>query len=106
MVVPVAVAVDFPPPPQPAATSARTATNAGSVFLTASILLRVARRETTRALREQLIEAGGVLERPDHREVQTPLSDQVARHSLDILRRHLVELGQDLLRLRRPALEH
>jgi hypothetical protein len=60
----------------------------------------------TRLLGQKLFEARGVVERPDQREVQPVARDHVLRHPLDVLDGDLVELAEDLLRLRRAALEH
>ena len=55
---------------------------------------------------EQLLEAVRVVERPDHREVQALLADDVLRDALHVLERDRVDGGEHLVRLAELALEH
>src|SRR5262249_5296828 len=64
------------------------------------------RSAETPASREQFLEPGRIVERADHREVEAVALDQVTRDPLDVLRRHLVDLGEDVLRVGCAALEH
>ena len=60
----------------------------------------------TRArLGEQLLEAAGIVERPDHREIHSLFPDQVLRDATDVLGGHLADRLEDLLRIGRPALQ-
>src|SRR5437879_2933210 len=84
----VVVAALLPELPQPAAAKAKTTAMIAAIFTQAAA------------------RSGPRPQGPDHREIEALAVDHVARDPLHVLRRHLVELGEDLLRVGSPALEH